>query len=135
MKINKIGQCYVRVRNNEFHDILYYKNDLILYPENAMRFLDMVSYLPYVQSILTENPYLISCYDRKNVWILNDENKWINPDIQTFGASVSYITQEILKYGYEMPLLPLEFIKALTVKDTPNAYDNIIDFKKAHKLI
>jgi len=157
MKINKTGQCYVRVRNNEFHNILLSKNDLIMYPETSMRFLDTVSYLPYVQSILTENPYLISCYDRNNVWVLNAENKWVNPDIQTFGASISYITQEILNYGHEIPLLPLEFIKALTdtashllfvatseggvsplIKDkisVYNAYDNIKEFKKVHKII
>lgn len=101
------GQCYVIVRDNNFHPILNHKNDMVIYPENNMTFLDMVSYIPFVKSILTENPYLICCYDRLNVWILDNKDNWVNPDIQTYGASVSIITENILNYWHSMSLLPL----------------------------
>lgn len=77
-----------------------------------MIFMDTVNYLPYKRSIITENPYLITCYDRLLVWIL-DNGKWRNPDIQTFGASVSVITYDLLEYKQDMAKLPLKFIEAL----------------------
>jgi predicted kinase len=65
-----------------------------------------VHYRPYVKSIVTENPYIISCYSRNDVFVLSND-KWVNPDIQTYGASVNIITNSILMYNNTIPLLPL----------------------------
>jgi len=102
-------QCFVFLQGNDaneehYHDLVREsKNDnLILYPERAMTFADTVDYRPYVKSVVTENPFIISCYSRENVWILQDD-EWIHPDQQTYGASVSLITSSILQYHNTIP--------------------------------
>lgn len=74
------------------------ENQLILYPENRFRFIDLITYRPYVKSILTENPWIISLYDRKQVFVIKN-NKWVNADIQTYGASIDIIVSDILGYN------------------------------------
>ena len=108
---NDKGKCYIFVQGNDINIEHYYelvrksKNDeIILYPEHSMRFIDIVEYRPYVKSIVTENPYLISCYDKRNVFILVDD-EWVNPTIQTYGASVSYITSDLLNYTNTIPMM------------------------------
>lgn len=103
------GQCFVFLQGNDINEEHYYdlvresKNDrLILYPERAMTFADTVDYRRYVKSIVTENPYIISCYSRDEVWILQDD-EWIHPDMQTYGASVNLITTSILQYHNTIP--------------------------------
>lgn len=103
------GQCFVFLQGNDINDEHYYdlvresKNDrLILYPERAMTFADTVDYIPYVKSIVTENPYIISCYSRNDVWILQDD-EWTHPSDQTYGASVNLITSSILQYNNTIP--------------------------------
>lgn len=107
--IMETEQCFVFLQGNDINDEHYYdlvresKNDnLILYPERAMTFADTVDYRRYVKSIVTENPYIISCYPRENVWILQDD-EWVNPDRQTYGASVNFITMSILQYSNTIP--------------------------------
>lgn len=107
--IKENGQCFVFLQGNDINIEHYYdlvresKNDrLILYPERAMTFADTVDYRPYVKSIVTENPYIISCYSRKDVWILQDD-EWTHPERQTYGASVDYITSDILQYRNSIP--------------------------------
>ena len=102
-------QCFVFLQGNDANIEHYYdlvresKNDnLILYPERAMTFADTVDYRPYVKSVVTENPFIISCYSRKDVWVLQDD-EWTHPGIQTYGASVSLITSDILQYHSTIP--------------------------------
>lgn len=99
------GQCYVRLRNDDFHESLKQKDSLIWYPENTLRFIELICYIPYIQSVMTESPFIISCYDRTNVWILNEEDKWVNPDFQTYGCGYSQIISDVLGYPHSIPLV------------------------------
>ena len=110
-------QCFVFLQGNEANEEHYYdlvresKNDnLILYPERAMTFADTVDYRRYVKSVVTENPFIISCYPRENVWVLQDD-EWVNPEIQTYGASVNIITSSILQYHNTIPTSVLGGVK------------------------
>lgn len=107
--IKESEQCFVFLQGNDANEEHYYdlvresKNDnLILYPERAMTFADTVDYRRYVKSVVTENPFIISCYSREDVWILQDD-EWVHPDIQTYGASVNIITSSILQYSNTIP--------------------------------
>jgi len=107
--IKESEQCFVFLQGNDANKEHYYdlvresKNDnLILYPERAMTFADTVDYRRYVKSVVTENPFIISCYSSEDVWLLQDD-EWINPDIQTYGASVNIITSSILQYNNTIP--------------------------------
>ena len=107
--IEENGQCFVFLQGNDANEEHYYdlvresKNDnLILYPERAMTFADTVDYRRYVKSIVTENSFIISCYPKENVWILQDD-EWVNPDIQTYGANVNLITMSFLHYNSTIP--------------------------------
>ena len=107
--IKEKEQCFVFLQGNDANIEHYYdlvresKNDnLILYPERAMTFADTVDYRRYVKSVVTENPFIISCYSREDVWILQDD-EWIHPDIQTYGASVNLITGNILQFRNTIP--------------------------------
>lgn len=110
------NNCYVYVRDlrngnpvgEEF--IFKHKNYVIMYPEHAMTFTAKTRYIPFIKSVLTEEPFIISCYSREFVWVIDDD-VWRHPDVQTFGASVSIITYDILGYEPSMPLLPLKGIK------------------------
>ena len=114
-KLNDItedSQCFVFVQGNDINIEHFYelvrksKNDeLILYPERGMTFANTVDYKPYVKPIVTENPYIIACYDSRSVWVLQ-EDEWVNPDRQTYGASVNLITTSILQYPNTIPILP-----------------------------
>jgi len=44
-----------------------------------MTLLDIIQYKPYVRSVVTENPWIISMYDNSNVkiWSIEDK-KWEN---------------------------------------------------------
>jgi len=110
-------QCFVFLQGNDANMEHYYdlvresKNDnLILYPERAMTFADTVDYRHYVKSVVTENPFIISCYPRENVWVLQDD-EWVNPEIQTYGASVNIITSSILQYHNTIPTSVLGGVK------------------------
>jgi hypothetical protein len=102
--IKEREQCFVFLQGNDANIEHYYdlvresKNDnLILYPERAMTFADTVDYRRFAKSVVTENPFIISCYSREDVWILQDD-EWVNPGMQTYGASVNLITSSILQY-------------------------------------
>lgn len=128
--IKENGQCFVFLQGNDANLEHYYdlvresKNDnLILYPERAMTFADTVDYRPYVKSVVTENPFIISCYSNEDVWILQ-KDEWIHPNMQTYGASVNLITMSILQYGNTIPTSVLGGRKFKdTVKKLKN-YDN-----------
>ena len=66
------GKCYVLVQINHIHPCADpMRHEMIWYPERAMTLLDCVRYKPYVQSIVTENPWIISCYQQENVRIFS----------------------------------------------------------------
>lgn len=117
--IKTTGCCYVYVQGNErdiekFYELVSLsKNDeIILYPERAFTFVDCVCYRPYVKTVVTENPYIISCYSRKDVYVLQD-GEWVHPDDQTYGTSINYLTTLLLNYDGSIPLLPLGGIKEI----------------------
>ncbi len=104
------GNCFVYIRGNDKDIELYYElvrlskeDSIILYPESSFTFVDTVCYIPYVKTVVTENPYIISTYSRKSVWVL-DDGKWGNPRVQTYGASVGVITESVLKYDNSIPM-------------------------------
>jgi len=119
MNIKTEACCYVYVQGNDkdiekFYDLVRLsKNDeIILYPESGNRFIDNVCYRPYVKSIVTENPWIISTYDKKSVFVLVD-GEWENPTDKTYGTSVNMITCNILEYPNTIPLLPLGGIDSI----------------------
>ena len=105
-----LGYCFVYVQGNEvdmdkYHDLvnLSKAEEIILYPERRMCFVDQVTYIPYVKSVVTENPWIISCYPKQYVWRIID-GQWEHPEEQTFGASVEYITSNLLNYSHTIPM-------------------------------
>lgn len=107
--IKESEQCFVFLQGNIANEEHYFdlvresKNDrLILYPERAMTFADTVDYRRYAKSVVTENPFIISCYSKEDVWVLQDD-EWVHPEIQTYGASVNLITMSILQYSNTIP--------------------------------
>lgn len=114
----KEGQCYVIARGRDDESDSYYdllkehKHELVIFPENGLSFIDIVTYLPYNKSIVTENPYLISSYSKHEVWVLKN-GEWENPSEQTFGADINLITNNILGYNTSMALLPYIKLNAL----------------------
>ena len=103
------SNCFVFMQSNDVDIEKYYdlvrlaKDDkIILYPEHGRSFVDQVCYKPYIKSVVTENPWIISCYDRKKVWVIRD-GKWENPNDQTYGSSVGIITDNILGYNSSIP--------------------------------
>ena len=70
--------------------------------------LDCVQYKPYVKSVVTENPWIIACYDRDNVRVWNKEHGWIPPNNQTYGGSVNGIRHHVLKIHQTIPAIALD---------------------------
>jgi hypothetical protein len=130
--------CYVVARGRdddkqEYLDLLYeHKNELVLFPENSMRFIDTVTYLPIEKSIVTENMYLVSSYSRHMVWILDARNEWVHPNEQTFGCSIESLANHLLGYGSSIPILPEMKIKELVggLPKKCKTYQDYIDLTK-----
>ena len=104
------NNCFVYVQGNEadiekYYDLVRLSKDdkLILYPERSFRLIDSLSYRPYVKSVITENPWVISSYSCDRVWIIRD-GEWQNPSQQTYGASVNMIMCNILNSHSTIPL-------------------------------
>lgn len=105
--------CFVFIQGNEVDIEKYYdlvrlsKSDkVILYPERAMTFADHACYRPYVKSVVTENPFIISSYPKKKVWIIRN-GEWVNPSMQTYGCSVNIIMDDLLGTNTSIPLAVL----------------------------
>jgi len=107
-KIELKGICYVLLQIDKIHPIAERRHDLIWYPERAKTLIDCVKYRPYVDSIVTENPWLIACYDREHVRIWDKEYGWCTPDIQTYGADVYGIMTHLLGIRQTIPSTPLD---------------------------
>lgn len=107
-KIKLEGTCYVLLQINTIHPITYIRHDLIWYPERYLNLLECVQYRPYIKSIVTENAWLISCYDRNNVKIWHKEYGWVSPNNQTYGASVNQINSHLLGIKQTIPSVMLD---------------------------
>lgn len=104
MKYELEGHCYVLIQTNKIHPIAYDRFDFIWYPERSMTMLETINYRPYVQSIVTENPWLIALYDRSKVRVWDAEDKrWVGPDCQTYGASVNHLMCSVLGLRNTIP--------------------------------
>lgn len=95
MKIDKI-KCFV-IKKEDMNKFIRHNLPYIiwLYPEVNFSLDQSINYDPPEYSIVTENPWLISCYDRLEVAIWED-GKWMHPECQTFGASVNKIMLVVL---------------------------------------
>ena len=101
------GICYALLRcKTVAHSIARERFDLVWYPENGMSLLDQIQYRPYVKSVVSESPWIISCYDREEVRLW-DGGKWKMPDRQTYGADIMNIL-DIIGIDQTMASTPLD---------------------------
>lgn len=115
------GKCYVLLesrsikRNRKKYDaITQQRFDMIWYPERGMSLIDEVCYRPYVDTVVTESPWIISCYYREDVFIWDSEIKdWVNPCPETYGASVDHIYTSILGIDCLLPRIPLNGVNGI----------------------
>lgn len=109
------GNCYF-LEDGVYNDVLQRKNEpsFILYPERGrnIRFLSTEFLPPANKDVVTENPWVVSSYDKKKVFILK-EGQWVNPDFQTFGCSVNVLMTELFNLDNSIPKLPLFYLKQL----------------------
>lgn len=103
--IMQFGYCYVLPQVNEMHPIHFFQHDLILYPEKSTTLYGRVKYTPFVSSVVTEDPYVIACYDRKKVKIWDEKEGWISPEDQTYGTSSDIILHNLLGVTQSIPSL------------------------------
>jgi len=99
--------CYALLQTDKIHPIAYNRYDLHWYPERGLPLIKQIKYKPYVKSIVTESPWLISCYPQENVWIWKDRD-WRNPFEQTYGASINSITMNVLGISQTIPAVALD---------------------------
>lgn len=101
MEYNKTGCCYV-LHQGIFNEVLYQKTDFVLYPEQSLTLIDLATGFKWQQSVITESPWIISCYPMEDVYIFRN-GEWNNPDFQTFGCSVNLIMSKILGIRNTIP--------------------------------
>ena len=119
------GICYVLLRTNAIHPIAHRRHELLWYPESGMNLIAQVQYRRYVQSIVTESPWLIGCYDADEVRVW-DRGRWCAPSRQTYGADISGILHDVLGIRQSMPSTPYDGGKAMRelVKKLEKSYKN-----------
>lgn len=79
------------------------KDNTLFYPEAGMTTMDYFkSSRPRDFHIVTDCPFLVGLYDRKEVFIWRD-GKWINPTFQTYGCSYSIIFDDVFGYTNTIP--------------------------------
>ncbi len=106
------GVCYVLPQAGTWHKIAEARHDMEWYPEQDMSMFEQINYRPYVKSVVTENPWIIACYDQDNVRVWkNDEWRW--PNIQTYGASANRIQSKILRTPHTIPSCAMDGGKAV----------------------
>ena len=115
MEVIKENICYALLREDteEIHPIAHERHDLNWYPETRLTLLGTIDFRPTVRSVVTENPYIISCYERKDVRVWVD-GEWIMPDIKTFGCSVDIIMDQILGVSVSIPNIANEVIQLIS---------------------
>ncbi len=106
------GVCYVLPQAGTWHKIAESRHDLVWYPEQAMSMFDRINYKRYVKSIVTEDPWIIGCYDMDNVRIWK-KGQWTWPNSQTFGASVNNIQHQILRIPHTISSAAMDGGKAV----------------------
>ena len=111
------GKCYVV--HQGFGDLfeMFGREDIIKYPEHRMNSFQRRCGIMYEKSIVTESAQLISCYDRRNVFVW-ENGEWVNPDSQTFGCSYEYIESDVLGFNNSIPysVLSSDMIKIVEDK-------------------
>ena len=108
MKIELQRHCYVLLRGCGIHPIAHRRFELLWYPETAMNLVDQYAYRPYVQSIVTENPWLITLYDRERVRIVYEDGSWQCPQYQTYAADVGHVFSHLLELPSHVAAMPLD---------------------------
>ncbi len=95
--------CYV-LHKGFYNPILQkkYESDWMLWPEDGLNMMELAQGIIYQANVITENPWIISCYSRENVFVWRD-GEWVNPDMQTFAASIDFIMFKILLIGNTIP--------------------------------
>jgi hypothetical protein len=79
------------------------KDNTLFYPESRMSTDDCFrSSVPSDFHIVTDNVFLVSLYSTKEVFIWRN-NKWVHPEIQTYGASYTMIIDYVFDYGTTIP--------------------------------
>jgi hypothetical protein len=79
------------------------KYNTLFYPEAGMTTIQCFkTSRPLDYHIVTDCPYLVSLYKDEEVFIWRD-NKWINPDFQTYGCSYNLITMNLFEYHNTIP--------------------------------
>lgn len=79
------------------------KDNTMFYPEKRMTTHDLFHTMrPKDFHVVTDSPYIVPLYDRKEVFILED-GKWVHPDFQTFGCSYEIVTDRIWNYRNSIP--------------------------------
>ena len=101
--------CYVLPFGNWMHPHAPIMRDkMIWYPERAMNLYDEYAYRPYVQSIVTESPWLITLYDRERVRVVYEDGSWQCPQYQTYAADVGHILTHLLGLPSHVAAMPLD---------------------------
>ena len=99
----KKGACYV-IHQGIVHIPDLFDGQLVkfvFYPEYRMTALKRRIGVRFEDSIVTESAQLISCYDKRNVWIW--DNGWVNPEDQTYGRSFEFIESDLLGFDSSIP--------------------------------
>ena len=109
MKLQLSGHCYVLLQGDWIHPIAHHQHNLLWYPERWLRMQEQYMYRPYEKSVVTENPWIISLYDRQRVFVVSKDNgKWTNPNYQTFGASLDVISSYVLEIPSSVAAMVLD---------------------------
>jgi hypothetical protein len=125
------GHCYVLLAGNWMHPHApVMRAQMQWYPERAMNLLDEIGYRPYVQSVVTESPWVIGLYDRERVFAVGDDGAWRRPNMQTYAASTDWIMNQLLHWPHSIAAQPLDGARGL--KKYVREYAKYI--KKAQKL-
>lgn len=103
------GHCYVLIQGDYIHPHApVLRNEAIWYPERSMTLYEQHMYRPYVKSVVTENPWIISCYPREKVRVVGEFGEWEWPRNQTYGASVNSMTIQLLGITATIPAMVMD---------------------------
>ena len=114
----KENVCYVVHQGfGDIYEMFGGRTDLLNYPEKSMTQFKLRSGIRYEKSIITESAQMISCYDKKNVYMW-ENGEWVNPDEQTFATSYEIIESEVLGFTKSIPMnvINSESVKELKLK-------------------
>jgi hypothetical protein len=107
-KLQLEGHCYVLLTGDWYHPIVEQRHLILWYPERALTLAERHMYRPYVQSIVTEDAWLIGTYDRTKVRVLDEDGYWSLPQYQTYAASHNNILSFVLGIRSTIPAMTLD---------------------------